>query len=364
MNFTFDTIAPVRELVIVVPDLYLSRELHGSAGAAPAFANLPGIEQLARFGERARLPRGWREALLPRTARTDLEGVAPACVAAAAVEMSCPASPPTLPPGAHSACWIATPLHLRAGLQRLHLDPGGLLRLPAAEQAQLSAGFARSFAASGYVLAPLSSGDFLLLTPDIAPLATSEPARCAGRDLSALMPSATAPAPLRRLLTEMEMWLHTDPVNAQRLQRDAPAVTSLWPWGASGRIVRPAPGRAVALPLAWGRDAWLEGLWRLQGSMVRPTPQRFEEVLGAGSHTGVLVVEMAAEMHDRQDQQQSLAAALRRIDAAVVSPAFEALRGGALDDLSLMVNDFSVHARRRGLRRFWRRAPSGLAGYV
>ncbi len=322
---------------------------------------MPGIEQLARFGERAQLARGWREGLLPRTGRADLAGVAPAWIAAAALETSSPASPASLPQSGECACWIATPLHLRAGLRRVHLDPGGLLRLPAAEQAQLSAEFARSFASSGYALAPLPSGEFLLATPGIAAVATCEPARCAGGDLDEFMPAAAAAAPLRRLITEMEMWLHTQPLNESRRQRGEATVSSLWPWGASGRIVRAARAACAALPLAWGQDAWLEGLWRLQGSCVRPSPQRLEEALGADAQTGVLLVEIGRELHGGEE---SIAEALRRIDARVVAPAFDALRRGALDELSLMLNDVWVRARRGSLRRFWRRAPVGLAGFA
>jgi hypothetical protein len=179
--------------------------------------------------------------------------------------------------------------------------------------------------------------------------------------LDELMPSGSAAAPLRRLLAEIEMWLHAQPLNESRRARGAAPLSALWPWGASGRIVCPAPGAPAALPLAWGRDAWLEGLWRLQGSVVRPAPQRLEELLGANAPAGVLLVELGGELRGEQD---TAADALGRIDARLVSPALAALRGSGLEELSVILNDACVHLQRGSLRRFWRRARGGLAGFT
>jgi len=351
----------VRELVIVVPDLYLPRELRGTSSAAANVANVPGIEQVARFGARSSLAHGWREWLLGHAGRADLEGVAPVCIAAAALDAAWPATRASAEEAHSSARWIATAMHLRAGLRHVHLDHRGLLRLSEAEQAQLSADFARTFAPCHYALEPLPSGEFLLDTPGLATVATSEPARCVGGALDAFMPAGPAAAPLRRLLAEIEMWLHTQPLNEARRQRGAMTVTSLWPWGSSGRIVRPACGVRAALPLGFGRDAWLDGLWRLQGSAARPAPQRLEEVLAASARAGVVLVELGGELHGEPD---TVADALQRIDERLVSPAVAALRNGALDHLRVILNDVCVQLQRGNLRRFWRPGQSGLTGFA
>src|SRR5262249_27090661 len=293
--------------------------------------------------------------------RADLEGVAPVCIAAAALDAACPATRASAEEAHSSTRWIATAMHLRAGLRHLHLDHRGLLRLPEAEQGQLSADFARTLAPSPYALEPLPSGEFLLDPPGLATVATSEPARCVGGALDAFVPAGAAAAPLRRLLAEIEMWLHTQPLNESRRQRGAMTVTSLWPWGASGRIVRPAPGVRAALPLGFGRDAWLDGLWRLQGSAARPAPQRLEEVLAAGARAGVVLVELGGELHGEPD---TVADALQRIDERVVSPAVAALRNGALDHLRVILNDVCVQLQPGNLRRFWRRGQGGLTGFA
>src|SRR5207302_1089360 len=179
------TIAPVREIVIVIADLYLPHGANGAPlGGAGVAGTAPGIESAGRFGQRAALEHGWRE-------------------------------------------WLAHELG-RA---------------------------------------------------DLAAVATTEPARCVGGDLAAALPQGPAAAPLRRLLAEIEMWLHGEALNEARRRRGEPPVTSLWPWGAEGRAVQPERLTARATPRAFGADPYVSGLWRLQADLCRALPGRLEEVL-------------------------------------------------------------------------------------
>jgi hypothetical protein len=360
VNFTFDTITPVRELVIVIPDLYQPRELCGTSRDDTTFKEIPGLETVARFGARTKLAAGWRSWLLGDIDRLDLEGLAPACIAAAALDPALAASlANSLTPSVTS--WIARAVHLHAGLTRVHFDQRGLMRLTPAEQAVLSADFARTFGSSHQTLAALPSGEFLLGTPGLPPLATEEPGRAACGELDQMMPSGAAAAPLRRLLAEIEMWLHALPLNEVRRSRGEVPITALWPWGAAGRIVRPEPRAPSGLPAAFGRDAWLEGLWWLNGAACRAPPEHLGEVLAAGTRAAVLVVEVGGEW--RADES-SVGSALRRLDERFVSPALQALRGGAVDGVSVMLNDARARIERGSLRKFWRRTLRGLEGFA
>jgi len=360
VNFTFDTITPVRELVIVIPDLYLPRELRRAPQDGTTFEHQPGIESVARFGARSKLAAGWRGWLLAYIDRTDLAGVAPACIAAAALDPALIAGlPEPLTPSVTR--WIATPVHLHAGLTRVHFDQRGLLRLTAAEQAILAAEFAGTFGSSHQTLSPLPSGEFLLSTPGVAPLATEEPGRAACAELDQLMPSGTAAAPLRRLLAEIEMWLHALPLNEARRSRGQLPITALWPWGAAGRIVRPEQRALSEMPAGFGRDAWLAGLWRLNGAACRTPPEHLDQVLAAGTRAAVLVVEVGGEL---SADESVVGGALRRLDQRFISGALQALRHGALDTVSVILNDVRARIERRSLRKFWRRTLRGLEGFA
>ena len=359
MNFTFDTITPVREIVIVIADLYLPRELRSPAG--DGFTNIPGIERIARFGACASLPHGWRNWLLATIGRADLQEVAPACIAAAALETGSDAAATAQHAPAAVTRWIATAVHVRAGLTSAQLDRRGLLRLAPAEQTTLAADFAGHFGSAHYTLVPLPAGEFLLGTPGLTPYAVAEPARHAGAVLEQLMPPGPATAPLRRLLTEIEMWLHAHPLNEARRARGAPPITALWPWGATGRIVQPEARALSGLQAAFGRDAWLEGLWRLQGGTCRPVPQQLEQVLAAGASLAVLTVEVGGELCDERD---TVAAALSRLDERFITPALQALGRRTLTGVTVVLNDARVRVGRGSLRRFWRRPVRGLAGFA
>jgi len=347
----------VRELVIVIPDLYLQPEAGALPAAALGSGRFRGLESAGRFGERSLLGEGWRPWLAQLLGRLDLRQVAAAQVAAAAL-----GEPPA--PAATATRWIATPLHLTAGLARVHLDHRGLLALSTAELAALASEFSRTFGSSGVSLTPLPSGEFLLTTPGMAPLRTVEPARCIGADLAQALPQGGAAAPLRRLVTEIEMWLHAQPLNEARQQRREPPVTTLWPWGADGRPLPAAPAAAPRpLPLACGRDAWLTGLWHLGGGACRSLPEHLEELLGEGQgERAVLVAAVAAEL--QRSVQASPADALARLDERLIAPALAALRRGRLVRATLVLNDVRMTLGRTSRFKLWRRARAGLASFA
>ena len=105
------------------------------------------------------------------------------------------ASPPRCFPAQQGGTsWIATPVHLSAGLSQVHLDHRGLLHLGEAQRAALAASFATEFGASGLTLAPLESGEFLLHGAGLDAVPTTEPARCAGGEVAAALPHGPAAA--------------------------------------------------------------------------------------------------------------------------------------------------------------------------
>lgn len=347
----------MRELVIVIPDLYLKPQ---GSGAAPALASgrFAGLEHAGRFGVRAALGEGWRAWLAQQLARADLAQVAPARIAAAVL------AEPQAQSAQAATYWIATPLHLTAGLARVHLDHRGVLALSAAERATLATAFAGTFGSSGFSLTPLPSGDFLLKTPGVGALRTVEPARCIGSDLAEALPQGAAAAALRRLVAEIEMWLHAHPLNEARQQRREPPVTTLWPWGADGQAL---PAAATAWPsqppLAYGRDAWLAGLWHLAGEACRATPRHLGEVLAhAQTPRALVVAQVAAELQG--SPHSSAADALARLDERLIAPALEALRRGRLERATLILNDVRVTLGRTSRFKLWRRPRAGLASFA
>jgi hypothetical protein len=344
----------VREIVIVIADLLLqgATETACRGEGQGETAIPPGIGHLARFGERTELPEGWRAWTarwlgLPQYAREPPAGIAAATLAGVPVDR---------------ALWLATPLHLVAGLTSLHVDRRSVLRLPGAQLEKLAASFATTFHGSGFELRPLESGELLLCGPAaFAPAVTIEPARMLLASFAEALPTGEGAAVLRRLSAEIEMWLHDHPVNAERAQRGAPAVAALWLWGGGVPSVSgPAAARELA-DAAFGSDPYVRGLWRLAGGETRPMPVDWRAVIGEPRAQRALGVVEVAELL-QANVSWRLADAIAQIDRQLLAPSLAALHRGELERLVLLANDRSFVVRPADRWRFWRRKRTGLEG--
>ncbi len=344
----------MREIVIVIRDLYLEPELAASSAADAAGLELaPGIEQLARFGDKAPLTEGWRTWIAHWLGLPQYAGAPPASVAAAALENA----------PADGAVWLATPVHLIAGMTSLHFDRRSVLRPPAAELEQLAASFRDTFLGSGFDLRPLGSGEILLTGPEVSPPATTiEPARLVLTSVVEALPMGGGARPLRQLSAEIEMWLHGHPVNDERARRGALTVATLWLWGggASAALPTTAAPREI-MDAAFGSDAYLSGLWRLAGGESRPMPADWTAVISeARAQRALGVVEIAELLH--ANASWSLADAVADIDRRVLSPSLAALHRRELDRVVLLANDRRLSLRPRDRWRLWRRMRSVRSG--
>ncbi|MFI4885637.1 MAG: hypothetical protein ACHQIF_08725 [Steroidobacterales bacterium] len=359
----------MRELVIVVADLYLGPEpglrmaparaaaeaaIAGSrAGAAPDAA--PGLEHLTRFGDKCMLTQGWRAWVACWLGLPQYAAAAPATVAAAAAA--------GLP--VNGTVWLATPVHLVAGMTGVHSDRRSLLRLAASAAETLAASFADTFRGSGLDLHPLQSGELLLSGPAASAAAiTTEPARLLLRPIAESLPAGEGATSLRRLGAEIEMWLHAHPLNEQRMRRGEPSVSTLWLWGGGPSV--PAGGEVAqaSAAAAFGSDAYVQGLWRLAGGESRPLPVDWAALIGEPRAPRALgVVEVAELLHAHSSWR--LADAVAAIDRRLMAPALAALRQGRLDRLVLLANDRCLSLRAASRWRLWRHlrtVPRGVEG--
>jgi hypothetical protein len=149
------------------------------------------------------------------------------------------------------------------------------------------------------------------------------------------------------LLTEIQMLLHSHPVNAAREARGEPAVNSLWFWGV-GRLPGRAQGRWSSVT---SEDPVALGLGRLASAAAHALPATagawLEQSPGDGRH--LVILDPAVEALERD----------------WCAPLAAALRAGRIGMLSLHVPDagLSVEIVRGDLRRFWRR-PKALESYA
>ena len=386
----------MREIVIVISDLYL---VPGHAGGAPeaggsgalhagAIGTLPGFEHVARFGKRRSIEgeAGWRPWLARWLGRDDLAGVAPAVIAASGAVEFAPAVPAATDTAAELAdseraghvrvaahksvaprgatAWLATPVHLIAGLTSLHLDRRSLLRLSPADLEDFALDFHRTFGDSGLRLLALPGGDFLMEGPATLSAATTEPARALVADLEASLAKGSDAKALKRLGAELEMWLHEHPVNEGRLRRGELPVSTLWLWGggASPTQLNSSPASPSSpSDVAFGSDAYLIGLWHAQGGSARALPD--DKLAGLLTdprvERAVLVTEVTSMLH--ANPHWNLFEVLAELDRRYVSPAIAALRKGVVESVVLIANDTELRIGRRDSLKFWRRSREAMA---
>jgi hypothetical protein len=335
----------MRRLTLILSDLYLPSEalpaVAGRGAGLPAALDLPHLDWLLRFAGRADRIDDWRSWLSADLGRVDLARMTVAQVCAQGL----------LPEVLSSNAWLATPVHLEARIDHVRLADRGLLHLSAGERDSWRHDFARAFGPE-YALHDAGDRGFLLSGASASRVASVDPARLLDADIGRALPTGPSAGELRRLGTEIEMWLHGAPGNSAREQRRERRISALWLWGGGlwgeGEMVPVAVNSGPpAVTHFFGGDAYLSAL---AGSPVTTPPVSFA-AMEAGERR--CVVELAPMSGPKGE---SLAA----LDSNWFGPAREALNQGGLSGVDLIANDRWFRIAARPGWRIWRRRSSWL----
>jgi hypothetical protein len=313
-------------LLLAIPDL------PAAADQAPGMVDLPALSELMRHGTAASADRDWHSGLLRDLGALVLAAAAPAEIAAHALALT---------PG--SRVCLATPVHVVAGMSRVHLHAAGVLSLGIGQRQRFQAEFAAQFGAE-----PLlhEAGEGWVLEAPWADAANDgDPADWRGAPLSREPASTAQQRALRRTGAEIEMWLAGSQWNKQRELRGELPANLLWLWG-GGRVAgQPEVPALRALRLHAAQvDPWLAGIAALSGQAVQHLPPQWsgadwrEEAQGNASKAFVLAT---SGMDARQWQE---------LERCWFEPVLRDLRARRLDSLTLRLGRRSWQIR----LRFWR----------
>ena len=231
-----------------------------------------------------------------------------------------------------AAVFLATPVAYLPTLTRLHLAPDGLLAIEPAEAARLAADHDAAFAPARRLLAA-PDGRLFCVFQRLPEVATCDPAGALGGDVGAFQPSGPGAAALRLAASELEMWLHTHPLNRAREKRGHPPIAGLWLWGGGVPLER-APRLA----------GFIAGEDPLCAAFAPPGAQPAPPALAHERRDGVVCVDAAPGSAQWPHAEHWLGAALaalaeRRIGRIVLRAGAQAFEYGPAEH-----------------RRFWRRA--------
>lgn len=254
------------------------------------------------------------------------------------------------------ACWArADPVHLRLLRDRLIVVPSAAFPLAREEADALVQGLNRHFAGALAITAVEPDRWCTRLEQDLA-FEAAAPIEEAGRDVDlTLRIGGEAGKRWGKLLNEVQMLLHSHPVNQAREARGEAAVNSLWLWGA-GRAPKEPKARWQSVTAA---DPIALGLARLCGARQRPLPRSADAWLehsGAdGRHLIVLDMLRAPLALSQSAEYEECINALEK---RWFAPLLAALRAGQVGMVTLQVPDClgaSFETIRGDLRKFWRR---------
>ncbi|MFI4891570.1 MAG: hypothetical protein ACHQIL_13655 [Steroidobacterales bacterium] len=226
------------------------------------------------------------------------------------------------------AVFLASPVHCEAGMVSVRLPADGMVSLDTAEAGQLAREFNRDFADGAQRLVATPSGRLFCVFAAATTASTFDPLAVCGRDIGRFLPAGPDGPRLRRLMSEIEMWLHGHALNRARDANGGVPITGLWLWGG---------GEALAnLPAL---DGWTAGDDPLFGAWPA------QAGIPAQRGSGVVVLPDAPG-----------SAAWTATESAWLAPALAALSEGRIGQLELSIGEQRLGLGRRWSWRIWRRA--------
>lgn len=324
----------MRRLTLILSDLYLPSG--APKESFPAALELPALSWLLRFAREPARIEDWRAWLARELGANDLAEMSVAQACAQHVANA-------------GTCWLAAPVSLEARLDHVRLRDRGLLRLPLEEREALSSEFRQAF---GNQMELHDGGDraFLLTGGPSESIQTVDPARLLDADIGHALPAGSAAAgELRRLGTEIEMWLHASRANSARERAGKPRITALWLWGggAARSELRVQQGRDRGYPL-YGGDPFVVALQERFGALP-PRPERLEQ----------LEDESPAYL-EYAPMSGAASESLALLEQNWFAPVRAALSSGSLGTFQLLANDQLFRVDARPGWKFWRRQRSWL----
>lgn len=256
--------------------------------------------------------------------------------------------------GKHPTRWCcrADPVHLQPHGDHLRLFDDTLLQVKSEEAQPLIATFNANHEDEDLRLVSGAPARWYLTSSTALDVAAESPDKVYGRNVLDFMIEKFGAAPARRLMNDVQMIFHRHEVNMLREDNGLPAVNSVWLWG-GGSL--PA-ATALRMPMGWGDQPFMRGLWSWAGDEAMPLPGGAEACRSLlGDRLGVAVMgDFLTSL--RYAGASNWTHALEQLDASWCRPLLAALTSGHLSEFRLISDGVSLRLRPRFLRRWWRRS--------
>ncbi|MGA7801585.1 MAG: hypothetical protein WCC36_12325, partial [Gammaproteobacteria bacterium] len=250
--------------------------------------------------------------------------------------------------------WLRVdPVHLRADQSRLVLFDSRALDIePDEADALLTQLRALYEADDGWRLEAPVPGRWYVRTEQAVGVQTTPVTRVIGHHIDPYLPAGKDGTHWHRVLNEVQMLFHDQPVNAARDSQGRPTINSVWFWGG---------GRLPQLPAASWRRVWSDdplamGLATLAGVERSDRPAGARDWLARAEPGAHLVV--LDQLHSKvlYDDLDGWVQAVEALERTWLAPLAEALARGRLTCLEILpCNGRRYRAGRLSAWRLWHR---------
>lgn len=233
---------------------------------------------------------------------------------------------------------FADPVHFVLQRDSFSLSDPVPMALSPEESSSLLDSLNRHFAADGLRFMAGSSGHWYLHLAEQPNIVSCHPGLAVDRDINAFLPKGNGAARWNQLINEIQMLLHSHPVNQARESKGLVPCNSLWFWG-EGKL--PVKGKGEPI-FAHASTPLMRGLGKLGKIECQDIPAAFPAACSSGIQAVTWV-----QLDESTDINDSWFQACARL-----------LKRGDVDSLQLnfAVNGKILQAtlRRRDLWKFWR----------
>ena len=238
-----------------------------------------------------------------------------------------------------ASVFIATPVHYIAEMSNVRLASDGILSLKRAEADELAADFNRVWHDAGIRLICSRSTHLFCLTDRVLDAETRDPEDVLDRHIADYLPAGADAPRLRRLMSEIEMWLFEHAVNRTRTASAARPVSGLWLWGGGPAL--------ASLPPVEGWTAGTDVFFKAFGAPATSGGTANSGAAGTSSAaraSGVVVID-----------EEPGSGAWPEIESRWLERSLEDLNSGRISRLDLSAGGRCFSVTGRWNRRPWRR---------
>lgn len=257
----------------------------------------------------------------------------------------------TPPPG---WCLRADPVHLRTDTSGLILFDASSFPLAADEAQALTDTLTAHLTEDNLRLVCRHPRRWYLLCDRPQRLATQPLPAVRGTRVSAMPYGGEDAAPWMGRINELQMLMHSHPVNRDRAERGEPAVNSVWLWG--GGDAQP-PHNPSCTRLAGG-NLFARGIARQSGVPITDLPENASILSDTSVDSeNLLVILEACRDAAAYEDIAVWQTALERLERDWFAPLLKALKQRRIDSLKLYaLNGRCYRLTRRQLLTFWKGA--------